>query len=60
MFGNNSNFLKKGIEGIDLRTINPPYIINNKNKFVSKTLEIIKQNKKIKNKSIKNKKLLFG
>ena len=47
---------KKGIEGIDLRTINPPYIINNKNKFVSKTLEIIKQNKKIKNKSIKNKK----
>ena len=32
---------KKGIEGIDLKTINPPYIINNKSKFVTKILEII-------------------
>ena len=47
---------KKGIEGIDLGSINPPYIVNNKIKFITKTLEIIKQNKKIKDKSIKNKK----
>ena len=47
---------KKGIEGIDLRSINPPYVINRDSEYINKIFEILKYNKKIKNKSIKNKK----
>ena len=47
---------KKGIEGIDLNSINPPYIIDNKSKYISKIFEILKNYKKIKKKSINQKK----
>ena len=42
---------KKGIEGINLKKINPPFIINNDKSFIRKILYIIKNNKKFKNKS---------
>ncbi len=47
---------KKGIEGIDLKSINPPFIIDNKSKYINKIFEILKNNKKIKIKSIHKKK----
>lgn len=47
---------KKGIEGIDLESINPPYIINDKFKYINKIFEILKNYKKIKKKSINTKK----
>ncbi len=47
---------KKGIEGINTHSENPPFIISNKRLFVKKIIEIIKNNKKIKQKSIKEKK----
>ena len=47
---------KKGIEGIELKSINPPFIIKNKSKYISKIFEILKNNRKIKNYSIRNKK----
>ena len=47
---------KKGIEGIDLNSINPPYIIDNKSKYINKIFEILKNYKKIKKKSINQKK----
>ena len=39
---------KKGIEGIDLNSINPPFIVDNKFKYISKIFEILKNNKKLK------------
>ena len=47
---------KKGIEGIKLKSINPPFIEENKSKFIKKILQVIKENKKIKSKSINLKK----
>ena len=47
---------KKGIEGIDLNSINPPFIVDNKFKYISKIFEILKNNKKIKRKSVSKKK----
>ncbi|MDA9650352.1 glycosyltransferase family 4 protein [Candidatus Pelagibacter sp.] len=45
----------KGIEGINIKSTNPPFIINNKKKFVKIVLDIIKNNKKYKKKSINSK-----
>tara|TARA_B100001989_G_C24512493_1_gene451225 strand:- start:214 stop:1296 length:1083 start_codon:yes stop_codon:yes gene_type:complete len=47
---------KKGIEGIKLKSINPPFIEEKKTRFVRKILQIIHKNKKIKSKSINLKK----
>tara|TARA_B100000614_G_C14131227_1_gene320126 strand:- start:36 stop:482 length:447 start_codon:yes stop_codon:yes gene_type:complete len=47
---------KKGIEGIKLKSINPPFIEEKKAKFIKKILQVIDENKKIKNKSIDFKK----
>ncbi len=47
---------KKGIEGIDLKSVDPPYVINKDSEYVNKIFEILKYNKKVKNKSIENKK----
>ena len=47
---------KKGIEGIKLKSTNPPFIEEKKTKFIKKILQIIKENKKIKSKSINLKK----
>ena len=47
---------KKGIEGIKLKSTNPPFIEENVSKFIKKILQIIKENKKIKRKSINLKK----
>jgi len=46
---------KKGIEGIKINSNNPPFIISNKKLFLRKIVEIIKENKKIKKKSISKK-----
>lgn len=45
----------KGIEGINLKSINPPFVVNKKKQFVSKIVNIIKYNKKIKRLSNKSK-----
>ncbi|MDA7596877.1 glycosyltransferase family 4 protein [Candidatus Pelagibacter sp.] len=45
----------KGIEGINIKSINPPFIINNKKNFVKTVLDIIKYNKKYKKRSINSK-----
>ncbi len=42
---------KKGIEGISLKKINPPFITNNNESFIRKILYVIKNNKKFKNRS---------
>ncbi len=42
---------KKGIEGIRLKSKNPPFIINDNNLFLKKIIEIIKYNKEIKKNS---------
>ena len=47
---------KKGIEGIKIHSKNPPFIISNKKLFVKKIVEIIKNNRKIKKRSIIDKK----
>jgi len=47
---------RKGIEGIKLKSTNPPFIEENKSKFIKKILQVIKENKKIKRKSINLKK----
>ena len=44
---------KKGIEGIKFNSSNPPFIIDKNSTFVKKIIEIIKNNKKIKRKSMK-------
>ena len=46
---------KKGIEGIVTKSINPPYIIDNHKKYINKIFEILKYNKKIKQRSIEDK-----
>ena len=45
---------KKGIEGIDIKSSNPPFMINGKKEIIKKTLEILSQNKKFKRKAIKD------
>ncbi len=47
---------KKGIEGIQLKSKNPPFIINNKLKYINKIFQILKYSKNIKKKSINDKK----
>ena len=47
---------KKGIEGIDLKVINPPYVIKKESNYISKIFEILKNNQEIKKKSVENKK----
>ena len=47
---------KKGIEGIVTKSLNPPFIIDNHQKYINKILEILRYNKKIKYKSFKDKK----
>ena len=42
---------KKGIEGINLKKINPPFIADGDKNFINKILNVIKNNKKFKNKS---------
>ena len=42
---------KKGIEGIRLKSKNPPFKINDNNLFLKKIIEIIKDNKEIKKNS---------
>ena len=46
---------KKGIEGIELLNQNPPYIFNNTKNFLEILTDVIKNNKKIKNKAYKDK-----
>ena len=43
---------KKGIEGIKLKSINPPFIEEKKSTFIKRILQIINNNKKIKAKSL--------
>ena len=40
---------KKGIEGINIESQNPPFIVEKKSKLIKKIIDIIKDNKKIKN-----------
>ena len=42
---------KKGIEGINIESQNPPFIVEKKSKLIKKIIDIIKDNKKIKKKS---------
>ena len=44
---------KKGIEGIELSNKNPPYIFNNTKNFLEILINVINNNKKIKNKANK-------
>ena len=46
---------KKGIEGINLKSLNPPFIINKESVLIKNLLQIIKLNKRFKKKSIKSK-----
>jgi len=50
---------KKGIEGIDLINTNPPFIVNDTNLFLSTIYKIIKNNKNLKIKSLKDKMFYF-
>lgn len=45
----------KGIEGIKLKNKNPPYIANDKKKFIDTLTQILKNFDQIKNKSNRNK-----
>ena len=45
----------KGIEGIDIKIKNPPFVINKKRKFIKKIIDIISNNKEYKKRSIKSK-----
>ena len=45
---------KKGIEGIELLNKKPPYVFNNTKNFLEILTNVIKNNKKIKNKSYKD------
>ena len=42
---------KKGIEGINLKKTNPPFITDGDKNFINKILNVIKNNKKFKSKS---------
>ena len=46
---------KKGIEGIRLKSKNPPFIVNKNNLFLKKIVQIIKYNKKLKKVSYNSK-----
>ena len=46
---------QKGIEGIDLKSKNPPFVANDKKKIIEIILKVIKKNKTIKNKAVKHK-----
>ena len=50
---------KKGIEGIDLVNTNPPFVVNDTNLFLSTIYKIIKNNKNLKIKSLKDKMFYF-
>ena len=50
---------KKGIEGIKLKNINPPYIVKKRENLKKEIFKILKNNKKIKLKSIKDKNYYF-
>ena len=50
---------KKEIEGIKLKSINPPFIEEKRQNLLKKILQIIHKNKKLKRKSINLKILLF-
>ena len=39
---------KKGIEGINLKSLNPPFVINKKSDLIKIILQIIRNNKVIK------------
>ena len=47
---------KKGIEGINLKKTNPPFITDGDKNFINKILNVIKNNKKFKSKSNNSKK----
>ena len=47
---------KKGIEGIQLKSSNPPFVVKKQKNLINKIIEIIKKNKIIKKKSISQKK----
>lgn len=47
---------KKGIEGLKIKSLNPPFIVNKKNEIIKRIVHIIKNNKFVKKKSIKDKK----
>ena len=46
---------KKGIEGIKIKNINPPFILQDRKKFITEIIKILRNNKKIKLKLIKDK-----
>lgn len=46
---------KKGIEGIQLKSGNPPFVVKKQKDIINKIIEIIKKNKLIKKKSISQK-----
>jgi hypothetical protein len=50
---------KKGIEGIDLINTNPPFVVNDTNLFLSTIYKVIKNNKNLKMKSLKDKMFYF-
>ncbi len=45
---------KKGIEGIDIKSLNPPFIINEKKEIIKKTLKILSHSKELKKRAIKD------
>ena len=47
---------KKGIEGIDIVTKNPPFIVDKKTKLIKEIINIIKNNIKLKKKAGESKK----
>ena len=47
---------KKGIEGINLKELNPPFIVERNKKILNSLIYIIKKNLKLKRKSLSNKK----
>jgi len=50
---------KKGIEGIELKNKNPPFIVNDTNLFLKTIYKIIKDNKNLKKKSLNDKSYYF-
>ena len=46
---------KKGIEGIKLDKVNPPFIVDSKLKLIKKLIEVIKNNVSLKKKSMDSK-----
>ena len=50
---------KKGIEGINLINTNPPFVVDDTNLFLSTIYKVIKNNKNLKMKSLKDKMFYF-